>query len=419
MKSNLTRFIPIILTALAVSLAVPLLAEDRQTTLYSFTGRADGYFPSSGLVTDGAGNLYGTTFYGGSCSVYEKGCGTVFELSPNSSGGWTETVIHEFAANGDGELPTGNLIFDANGNLYGTASGGAYNNGAIFELSPSAAGWTEKILYSFGGVANEGQLPTGGLVMDAAGNLYGGTILGGLGSNGTIFELSPTSSGGWSSTTLYSFTGGIDGGWPYGGVQLDAAGNVYGTSSQGGFSSSYCSFGCGTVFRLSPVSGGWNFTLLYSFEGPGGASPLGRLTLDAAGNLYSTTLHGGAKCSISSGCGVAFELSPTSSGEWKETLLHDFTNGSDGADPHCTLIFDSAGNLYGTAPGSQAYAPSTVFELTPASPGGWKFHALYTFGLGRIADSSLLLGPSGNLFGTTAAGGIRSFGSVYELSPGK
>jgi uncharacterized repeat protein (TIGR03803 family) len=415
---------PIVLVALIALVLVfttSLSASDQQTTLYSFNGGTDGYSPSSGLIADAAGNLYGTTFNGGSCASLQKGCGTVFELSPISGGGWTETVIHEFAGSGgnDGDLPTGNLVFDSAGNLYGTASGGAYNSGIIFELSPSSAGWTELVLYSFGGVVGEGQLPTAGLVMDAAGNLYGATILGGSGSNGAVFELSHASGGGWSLTTLYAFTGGSDGGWPYGGVQMDAEGNVYGTTSLGGVTSATCSFGCGTVFRLSQNSGTWTFTRLYAFSGSDGASPLGRLTLDSKGYIYGTTQQGGSKCSISSGCGVAFRLSPTASGAWKETLLHDFTNGSDGADPRCTLIFDEAGNLYGTAPGSQAFAPSTVYELSPLSTGGWKFHVLYTFGLGRIVGASLLLNPSGNLFGTTDAGGIRSFGSVYELSAGK
>src|SRR5579859_6310473 len=136
-------------------------ASDQQTTLYSFNGGADGYSPSSGLIADGAGNLYGTTFNGGSCASLQKGCGTVFELSPSGGGAWTETVIHEFAGSGgnDGELPTGNLIFDSAGNLYGTASGGTFNEGTVFELSPSSAGWSEQVLYSFGVIANEGELP--------------------------------------------------------------------------------------------------------------------------------------------------------------------------------------------------------------------------------------------------------------------
>jgi uncharacterized repeat protein (TIGR03803 family) len=423
MKNNSSRRnrVIAIATIVSISFAPSLYASDRQTTLYSFTGSTDGYSPSSGLIADAAGNLYGTTFNGGSCASLQKGCGTVFELSPSGGGAWTETVIHEFAGSGgnDGELPTGNLIFDSAGNLYGTASGGAFNEGTVFELSSSSAGWTEQVLYSFGGIANEGELPTAGLVIDSVGNLYGATILGGSGSNGTIFELSPVSGGRWTETTLHAFTGGSDGGWPYGGVQLDAAGNIYGTSSLGGITNSICSFGCGTVFRLSRASGSWNFTRLFAFGGTNGASPLSRVTFDAAGNLYGTTQLGGAKCSISLGCGVIFQLSPKSQGEWKETLLHDFTNGSDGADPRCTLIFDAAGNLYGTAPGAQATAPSTVYELSPASSGGWKFHVLYTFGLSRIVGASLLQDSSGNLFGTTDAGGIRSAGSAYELSAGK
>jgi uncharacterized repeat protein (TIGR03803 family) len=418
MRSGSSFIISLFLIALLFCLCTNCRAADRETTLYSFTGRSDGNQPSSGLISDAAGNLYGTTFYGGSCSAYQLGCGVVFELSPVSGGGWTENVIHVFAAGDDGEWPTDGVIFDANGNLYGTTfAGGAYHGGVVYELSPGANGWTEQILYSFGAVSGDGTSPAGGLVFDASGNLYGTDILGGADSlHGTVFELLPTSNSGWNETTLYSFTGELDGGWPYSGIVIDPKGNLYGTASEFGSGSPACPNGCGTVFQLSPeAGGGWKFRRLYNFDGDRGNDPEGRLTLDTEGNLYGTTEQGGIKCSAPLGCGVIYELSP-GPGSWSETILHDFTNEADAARPMAGVILSSAGNLYGTAPGLQGFAPSVVFELNPGADSRWKFHVLYTFEAGCFAGSSLYLDLSGDLFGTTTFGGIHNWGSVYELS---
>ena len=411
-------FLVVLTLAIFLGCVIGAAASDQLATLYSFTGRADGYEPSSGLVRDAAGNLYGVTFFGGSCA-HPKGCGTVFELSPDGNGGWTETAIHQFAAGSDGEWPSGTLIMDESGNLYGTAfNGGAYNNGIAYRLSPTASGWTEEILYNFGATSVDGRGPGGSLLRDAAGNLYGTTILGGTnGIGGTVFELSPTASGTWTESVLYNFSDGSDGGWPYASLVMDAAGNLYGAASLGGIVNSNCSSGCGTIYRLSPSASGWTYSVLFAFSGNNGQEPMSAVTLDAAGNLYGTTQYGGGRCAIAIGCGVVFKLSPTLHGGWKQTLLHDFTNGSDSGSPTPSVIFDDAGNIYGVAKGMQGYAISTVFEISPTSSGGWKFHVLYTFGLGRIADSPLLRDEAGNLFGSAAAGGVRSFGSVYELSP--
>jgi uncharacterized repeat protein (TIGR03803 family) len=276
-------------------------ATDKQTILYSFKGKGDGAGPESALVSDAAGNLYGTTYHGGSSCD----CGTAFELSPNSGGGWTKTILHIFTEGNDGAWPFGALVLDSNGNLFGeTVVGGPADSGTVFELSPnSTGGWTETILYAFKG-APDGREPSGGLVFDASGNLYGTTFYGGTGNSvncisifgcGTAFELSP-SAGGWIETVLYDFTASTDGNWPSCALIIDNSGNLYGTASRGG------NYGAGTVFQLSPSSDGWTFAALYSFTDASGEGqdPEAGLLLDHVGNLYGTTVYsvGGNWCSF-------------------------------------------------------------------------------------------------------------------------
>ena len=273
-----------------------------EKVLYAFTGPNDGRYPR-GLTFDSSGNLFGTTSNGGIyCSLYQ-GCGTVFELSPAQGGGWTETVLHSFGDGTDGDNPLAPLILDSAGNLYGTTSGGGVGiaYGTVFELSPAqGGGWTLTTLYSFG-VLPDGQQPwTGPVAFDSAGNLYGTTAFGGTNRNGTVFELSPNGSGGWMETVLHSFGSGMDGVEPLGSVIVDADGNLYGTTSQGGLD------GGGTVFEFSPDgSGGWTETILHSFVGTDGAYPFAGLTFGAAGNLYGTTGLAGPYSG-----GTAFELTP-------------------------------------------------------------------------------------------------------------
>ena len=245
------------------------------------------------------------------------------------------------------------VIFDKDGNLYGTTGG------AMYELSPSNGGWTETSTFSFG--FGNGQFPGyGPLVFDKAGNLYGTTAAGGdmncepgLGC-GVVYRLTPSGSN-WTNTTLYEFHDGSDGAFPNGGVVLDASGNVYGTTTQGG-----SGYG-GTVFELSPFNGYWSFNLLYSLTGGnqnvGGA--WGTLVMDATGNLYGTTANGGAH-----GEGAVFKLTP-SNGGWTYTSLHDFVCSTDGCAPYDGVIFDAKGNIYGTASGGGANGHGVVWEITP------------------------------------------------------
>ncbi len=368
----------------------PQVQNGPEQVLYAFQGGNDGDYPSGGLIFDSSGNLYGTTQEGGgstACASDSDPCGTVFELSP-SSGGWTETILHTFQGGSDGSAPSSGLIFDHAGNLYGTASGGGGTGcggagcGTVFELSPNGSGgWTETILYSFLG-SPDGDGPQG-LIFDSSGNLYGATAYGGqygCGPDdenycGTVFELGPNGSGGWKETIIYSFpSGGSDGDFPNGGLIFDQSGNLYGTTEGGGLGSCTSRLGCGTAFELSPNgSGDWTETLLYSFgtDNSDGWEPEAGLIFDQSGNLYGTTGEGGSENCNYAGCGTVFELSPSGSGGWTETTLYGFKGDSDGAFPNGGLIFDRSGNLYGTtADGgdtacNSGFGCGTAFELSP------------------------------------------------------
>src|SRR3984885_2741843 len=314
-KLNPSRFFLAALVAVILTLAAGAWAVDTQSTIYTFESRTDGASPMSGVIADGAGNLYGTTTAGGGActAITKKGCGTVFGLSPASGGTWTETILHAFTGGtSDGYSPQG-LVFDASGNLYGITGAGGTGTvciggagcGVIYELSPSSGGtWTETILYNFTG-GTDGNEPWGSLVIDASGNLYGVTRAGGANLDGNIFELSPGSSG-WTFTTLHSFatTGGYE---PDSGVTLDAAGNLYGTTLRGGDETGTwgCSAGCGVVYRLGNSSTGWRYSQIYVFHGPGGYEPVSGVALDSAGNLYGTTFAGGTPTCC--GFGVVFK----------------------------------------------------------------------------------------------------------------
>jgi uncharacterized repeat protein (TIGR03803 family) len=341
-----------------------------ERVLHSFNNDGhDGVSSYAGLISDKEGNLYGTTYYGGNgaCSSGQfPGCGTVFKLTPRVSGKWQETVIYNFTAGSDGAFPAAALTFDADGNLFGTTASGGLGScnlggyvgcGTVFELTPSNGGWTETVLHSFGG-GTDGQFLEGGVVEDKAGNFYGTTEEGGGSgcSCGTIFKLA-LSNGVWAKTLLYTFTGGADGGYPIGNPIFDSAGNLYGVTLQG------ASHGIGTVFELMQSSGGWTETVLHTFcsrtNCDDGSLPFAGPIFGQAGNLYGTTRSGG-----SGGFGVVFKLAPTSNGEWNEIVLHNFLN-HPGAEPYAGLIFDAAGNLYGTTAGDAVTTFGSVFEITP------------------------------------------------------
>lgn len=340
--------------------------------LYSFQGNPanDGAGPDSSLVIGPSGVLYGATIAGGPftyCGIFDgyKGCGTLFTLQPRPTPPptpntpWDETVIYQFTLEPDGAYPRNSIVFDSSANLYGTGGNGGGNNGVygdIWELSPSGSGWYENHIYVFTGNADGGE-PESGVVFGTDGNLYGTASEYGhtdLGCCGSVYQLVKSGSG-WTENTLYDFTDGNDGSTPYGGVIQDAAGNLYGTTTTDGAN------GGGTVFELSPSGGGWTFQTIYSFSGSAGqqVGPFDDLVMDSSGNLYGTTYLDGRY-----GWGNVFKLTPSGSG-WTYSSLHDFTGGSDGAAPRCRLVFDSSGNLYGTASSGGTNSYGVVFEITP------------------------------------------------------
>jgi uncharacterized repeat protein (TIGR03803 family) len=325
-----------------------------EKTLIEFN-RTNGWYPNP-MVFDSAGNLYGTLELIGT-----GGTGAIFKLSPTTDGHWGMKTLYTMD-NSQGLYPEASVTIDASGNIFSTAwGGGAYGEGSVFELSPTTPGhWHETTILSVNGP--DGDILQCNVVLDTAGNLYGTTYQGGAHNSGSVWELTPQTDGTWTETILYSFTGRADGGLPpSGGVIFDAAGNLYGTTSEGGAS------GKGTVFELSPNAGGtWTETVLYSFQGghDGSDPSSSTLTFDKAGNLYGETATGGTDLCFGSGCGTVFELSPTGNGSWTETVLYRF-NGTDGQNPWEGLVFDAAGNLYGTTENGGASGNGTVFEIKP------------------------------------------------------
>jgi uncharacterized repeat protein (TIGR03803 family) len=381
-------------------------------TVHEF-GSTDGANSAGSLILDSSGNFYGTTASGGA-----QDYGTVFKLAPASGGGWQRTVLYSFKGGTDSGYPLAGLVRDNAGNLYGTTSGVA-GWGTVFELTPVAGGqWTEKVLYAFKGYP-DGAYPFAGLVFDSTGSLYGTTWAGGSIDSGTVFKLTPSSGGSWTEEVIYSFTGGADGVDPAAGLTWDTAGNLCGTTFYGGSGS-----GAGVVFELVPNSGGtWTEKVLYTFTGGAdGNEPAAGVIFDQQGNLYGTTEGGGkGTCAFSRPCGVVFKLSPQSGGTWKESVIYDFPNDGN-SSPLAELVFDSAGNLYGTASnqGQDNGCCGTVFKLAPKSGGGWKETTLHSFtggNDGAIPEAGLVLDGAGNLYGTTGTGGSAGGGVVFEITP--
>jgi hypothetical protein len=439
----------LLLCTFACTLASTASVEWKEKVLYSFQGGTDGAVPTGAIVFDKAGNLYGATNQGGAtnCSPIAY-CGTVFQLTPPAKPGdaWTETVLYIFKGKkfNDGDYPQGGLVSDSAGNLYGTTGYGGTGDcvllgitggcGTVFELSPpqrKGGAWTESILYSFP-TAKQGYVAFGDLVFDSAGNLYGATLFGGGHGTtcdifyqycGAIFELSPpkTKGGKWKERTLHGFKGGTDGANPNGGLVLDGKGNVYGTTYIGGYNCPHNSGqGCGTVFELKAPTqkgGAWAETILHRFnpEKSDGDLPMAGLIMDGKGNLFGTT------------SGTIFQLAPpsTKSGRWKETILSTFNN-YEAYDPAGALIFDPNGNLYGTTQYAKA-SSGTVFRLKPPVDRSrkWTFDILYGFTGspdGAIPAANLIFDKDGNLYSTTTKGGTGtcSFygcGTVFQISP--
>jgi uncharacterized repeat protein (TIGR03803 family) len=327
----------------------------------------------------------------------------------------TEKVLYSFCGAVDhcaGFNSFYGVIFDTAGNLYGTTvAGGANDEGTVFELIPNGGVWTEQTLYSFcPRIKCADGSDAGGVIFGAAGNLYGTTYTGGAYNHGTVFEL-VNNNGAWTEKVLHSFTGGNDGSGPVGGLVLDASGNLYGTTLFGG------AYHGGTVFELMPNNGTWTEKALHWFreQGKGGFNPNTTLVLDKSGNIYGTTPNGGTY-----GHGIVFELM-LSNGHWMEKPLHSFNMNSKGGYTPGGVILDSAGNLYGTNSAGGLYGGGTAFELVPTD-GTWTLKVLVAFKPNKFGPVGLLgltLGKSGNLFGATGQGGTNGLGTVFELIPNK
>ncbi len=398
----------------ATVLCVSASAANKEKILYNFTGGSDGGDPATALVFDKAGNAYGTTVVGGT------GYGTVLKLSPTKNGEWKETVLYSFTGGSDGKNPYGGVTLDGSGNLYGTTvaggSGGACAGdgcGVVYKLTKSHGAWTQSVLYNFTG-GNDGFGPGNALIFDKAGNLYGSTPDGGKQGFGVVYTLIPRKNGQWTQKVLHSFTGGNDGSTgSLGALMIDSTGNIYGIAELGGAHQS------GTAFKLTSGSRGkWNFSPIYAFPGqPNAGFPYGGLISDKTGNLYGTTYYGGKN-----GIGSVFELALGSNGKYKEKLLYSFQNGTDGNSPTSTLVFDAKGNLYGTttAGGDSGCGCGAIFKLSAGSGGKWSESIAHRFKGdpdGGYPSYGMLLDKSGNLYGTTVVGGDKNQGAIFELTP--
>jgi uncharacterized repeat protein (TIGR03803 family) len=387
------------------------------TVLYSFcsqTSCVDGYIPYGSLVADSSGDhLYGTTYEGGANNY-----GEVFELT-KSGGSWSESVIYSFTGpnNNDGAYPFAGLVFDTDGNLFGTTyQGGASSQGTVFELTKSGGTWKETVLHVFSDVGgNDGYYPYGTLVFDAGGNLYGTTQAGGKDGDGTVFQLKPSGSK-WTYKIIHTFPGTSGGYYPYGGVVVDQKnGYLYGTAYYGGVI-----WNVGVVYQLREVSGVWISNVIYTFLGDTlGEYPSSSLIADTAGNLYGTTYEGG-----NYNLGSVFKLTIGKNNTFTQKVIYSFKGyaNKDGAYPYYSgLTLDSAGNLYGTTyQGGSSAANNlnygTVYKL---AEGTYKESVLWSFGTTGDGyypyHEPILVG--GKLYGTTNSGGLHGGGVVYEVAP--
>jgi len=403
----------LLVASILIQVVVPsawAAGEYKTLQRFKINSPQDGLYPLTGLIIDSSGDIYGTTSGGGAYGDY----GTVFRLAPNGDNGWTESVLHSFNGQ-DGDGP-GKLIFDAAGNLYGTASsGGAFGYGAVFQMTTDGDGsWTESVLYSFNNDSHDGIYPAAGLIFDQAGNLYGTTTSGGaFGISGVVFRLNPSGDGRWTESVLHSFSG-KDGWGPYGELIFDGSGNLYDTTYGGGAHDG------GTVFKLAPnADGSWTETLLHSFNNRrgDGSGPVAGLIFDSAGNLLGTTREGGFF-----GSGTVFRLAPRQDGSWAESVLHAFNpvNDKDGGSPYAPLVLDQAGNLYGTTSvGGSDKGYGTIFMVRPTTDGGWREIVLHSFvgTPGKAPTAGLVLDGQGTLYGTTAGDHLHKWGSVFEITP--
>lgn len=393
---------------MALSLT-PAVQAQTYSVLYSFTGQSDGSTPLAGVTMDVAGNFYGTTSVGG-----QYGFGSVYRMV-HSGSSWTFYPLYSFKGETqltlDGAQPYSRVTIGPDGVLYGTTFSGGngqgcrdlHGCGTVYKLQQSITGaWTDKMIFQFGYYDGYGPL-YGDVLFDQAGNLYGSTPYGGANLMGTVYRLNPDN-GAWTETVIHSFSG-ADGSTPLNGPAMDAAGNLYGTTSVGGAN------GWGTVYRLQPSGSSWDESVLHSFQGGSdGMAASSGIAIDQSGNLYGATEAAG-----SNGGGTAFELT-LNNGEWSSSTLFSFYSASP-AGSYRTLVRDAAGNLYGTSASGGANQRGSVFRLT-LSGDSWIYTSLHDFTGGADGEypyGSLSFDANGDIYGTASAGGMYGNGVVFEI----
>jgi hypothetical protein len=384
----------------------------------------DGSAPEGQIAMDPAGNIYGTTSWGGGVG----NCGTVWELSPPAvaGGAWTETTIYTFSCTSQGYYPLGGLTLDKQGNLYGTTSAGTYRGGTVFKMKPPTTPggkWSYSDIHIFAPARGDGAGPSAPLTLDSSGNVYGTTAVGGTYAvngqlvGGTAFKLTP-GVGGYKETILWNFGGSGDASYILSGLRADASGNWYGTAYFGG------AYGYGAVFELSPPTNGgtaWTESIIYSFAGANsstGEYPQGSLVIDSRGTLYGVAGGQSDTC-----CGAVFQIKPAAGGGWTSKALYTFTKTTDGYEPVALSMDAKAQNLYGvTLTTTGQDGNGVVFKLSqPTVSGGpWNYTVLHDFT--TTGESGLKSPPivdsSGNVFGATFTGGPQDGrGVVYEITP--
>jgi uncharacterized repeat protein (TIGR03803 family) len=397
-----------VMTLLLVEAMFVNSARARNThVVYSFGG-GDGEYFDTELTMDKAGNLYGTSVQGG-----DFNSGNVFQLSPTRHG-WTLTVLYCFTSGPDGGQPYKGVALDSHGDLYGATVTGGIGGcdggcGVVYKLNHSRGRWNQSVIYSFTG-GSDGAGPGSPVVFDKRGNLFGTTPTGGTNGSGTIYELTPNKNKTWKLKVVHTFTGGDDGaGGSAGRLIFDGRGNIYGVTTSGG------AFGSGTAFQVSSLSPGkWKLQTLYAFKGqPDAGFPYGGLIFDAAGNLYGTTYYDGKN-----DIGAVYELSPVG-GKWKERVLHSFEGGLDGSESLSTLVSDAAGNLYGTtiAGGASGCDCGTLFKV---AAGSRKYSVRYRFkGTpdGAVVYAGMVPDSKGQFYGITLQGGSANIGTIFKFIP--
>lgn len=416
MGATMRRWLLPMILVVSFSLTTNSAAEDRFRILHSFADHpaADPW----NVVFGPTGVAFGVSGGGYTYNACQPGisCGTVFGLSPTENGGWRFSVLYLFTGGPDGWLPDGTLLVDSESRLYGmTWMGGSQASGTVFELSPSVDGrWVHRTIHNFTGY--DGQIPYGGLIADALGNLYGITLQGGTYDEGTVFRLTRDADGAWSESVLHSFYAPEDGYCPTGPLVFDKEWNLYGATTCGG------TFNQGGVFKLTQnLNGDWSETPLYSFGAfeNDGQLPEAGVVLDESGNIFGTTWRGGSK-----GGGVVFELSKQPDGTWVETILHDFVGDGDGFSLWGPVTLDREGNLYGsTQQGGTfgAYGYGTLFTLHHRVGMGWSETILHNFsngpdgGMPQQGVTLRFSGMSTGIFGAAPSGGSGGSGVVYEF----